>query len=295
MQQHTKGIWLGVGAYVFWGLSPIFWNLVDGVGALELLSHRVVWAIPILVAILAVRRSLGSVPRLFRSGRTVALTVGGALAITANWGIFLWAVLNERIVEVSLGYFINPLVSVALGVIVLREHLRPAQRFAVGTATAGVVGMTLILGVVPWVSLALACAFGTYGLLKKLDGAAPALQGLLGEVAIVAAPLAVYLLAMSSGGSFTRDVPTALWLVAGGLATVVPMWMFGAGVQRIPLSTMGLLQYLAPLLQLLVGVTLYGEALAGGQVFGFVMVWIALAVFARDQFTHRRGPVIAAA
>lgn len=290
MDQHRTGIWLGVGAYVVWGLSPIFWNLVDDVPALELLAHRVVWAVAMLLLLVAAQRGWTTLRTTYAARRTVRLALLGAVMISVNWGVFLWGVVNERIVEVSLGYFINPLVSVALGVVVLREHLRPAQRLAVGIAFVGVVGMALLLGVVPWVSLALAASFGMYGLVKKLDGAAPALLGLLGEATVVAVPSLIYLTAAGMGGdgNFTRSLPVALWFLAGGLTTVVPLGMFGAGVQRIPLSTMGLLQYLAPTLQLVVGVVLYDETVAAGQIFGFAMVWIALAVFARDQLRSRR-------
>ncbi len=164
-------------------------------------------------------------------------------------------------------------------------------------ATAGVLGMTLALGVVPWVSFVLAGSFGMYGLIKKLDGAAPALQGLLGEAALVAVPSFLYLAVLASNGeaTFGRSVPVALWFVAAGLMTVAPLWMFGAGVQRIPLSTMGLLQYIAPSLHLVVGVAIYGEAVVPAQAFGFVVVWIALAIFVRDQLLSSRRLASAAA
>lgn len=292
-----KGIWLGVGAYLVWGLSPIFWNLVDDVDALELLAHRVVWAVPIMVLIVAVRRGWRTLRATYSNRRTAGLAFAGAIFIVINWGVFLWGVLNERILEVSLGYFINPLVSVALGVIVLREQLRPAQRVAVGIAFVGVTGMAVMLGVVPWVSLALASSFGMYGLLKKLAAAAPALLGLLGEASVLAVVGVAYLVVLTSNGdgNFARSLPVALWFVAAGFMTVVPLWMFGAGVQRIPLSTMGLLQYIAPTLQLLVGVAFYGEEMALGQAFGFAMVWIALAVFARDQYVVARRLTVAPA
>ncbi len=297
MDSQRYGIWLGVGAYVVWGLTPIFWNLVDSVHPLELLAHRIVWAVPMLLALVAVRRRWNTLRATYSAKRTRRLTIAGAAFIVTNWGVFLWGVLNEQIVEVSLGYFINPLVSVALGVIVLRERLRPAQRLAVAIAFVGVAGMTLMLGVVPWVSLALALSFGMYGLIKKLDGAAPALPGLLGEAALLAVAGLAYLAVLAGSGdaNFTRSGPVALWFVAAGLITVIPLGMFGAGVQRIPLSTMGLLQYIAPTLQLIVGVALYGEEMVSAQVVGFATVWLALAIFARDQWrtTRRLAPATA--
>ncbi len=293
MDSQRSGVWLGVAAYVVWGVTPLFWNLVSGVPALEVLGYRILWAWPILIAILALRRRITSVRRTYAATRTRVLAAIAGVLITINWGVYIWAVTSDHIVEASLGYFINPLVSVALGVVVLNEHLRPAQRLAVTIASLGVVGMTVMLGVLPWISLALAFSFGFYGLLKKDPAAAPALEGLLGEVTVLVLPAAVYL-AVSGSDAFTRSAPTALWLVAAGLLTVVPLWMFGAAAQRIPLSTIGLLQYLAPTLQFAIGVTVFGESIAGGQVFGFALVWMALAVFARDQVTIARRLRLAA-
>ncbi len=292
-----RGLWLGLGAYLLWGLSPVFWNLVAGVSAVEVLAHRVVWAVPIMLLLVAAQRGWRELRETYAVRRTVLLAVAGGVLIVTNWGVYLWAVLNERILEASLGYFINPLVSVALGVIVLREHMRPAQRTAVAIAGGGVLAMTVMLGALPWVSLLLAGSFGLYGLLKKLEGSAPALLGLLGEVTLLAIPGLAYVLVLtaSGDGNFARSLPAAGWFVATGFATVVPLWMFGAGVKRIPLSTMGLLQYVAPTLQLVVGVLIYGEDLVAAQVVGFVIVWLALAVFARDQFVATRRFGVAAA
>lgn len=286
MDSQRKGIWLGVGAYVVWGVTPLFWNLVEA-PALEVLGHRILWAFPILLVVLALRRRLGGVRRVYASPRTRLLAALSGVLIAVNWGVYIWAVTNDHIVEASLGYFINPLVSVALGVVVLKEHLRPAQRLAVIVATVGVAGMTAMLGVLPWVSLVLAFSFGFYGLLKKNAAAAPALEGLLGEVTALLVPAVLYL-ALAGGDTFVTSVPIALWVLAAGVLTVVPLWMFGAAAQRIPLSTIGLLQYLAPTLQFGIGVIVYGESIAGAQIFGFTLVWIALVVFARDQATIAR-------
>ncbi len=293
----AAGLWMGIAAHTIWGLSPIYWNLVDGVAAVEILANRVVWSIPALLVVLAAARRLRSWRAGFRSWRTVALTVAGAALLSVNWGLFLWAVVSERIVEASLGYFMTPLVSVALGVLVLGERLNWSQRVALTVATIGVAGMTIVHGGLPWVSLALAMSFGTYGLLKKLPAATGALESLFGEAAIVAVPCTGYLvvLAAAGSGSLGAGPGITMWLLAAGIVTAAPLWLFGAGVQRIPLSTMGLLQYIAPSLQLLVGVLLYGEVLDAGRLLGFVAIWIALGLVVRDQLSRFRRDIAPAA
>lgn len=290
MDQQRRGIWLGVGAYVIWGLSPIYWNLIDDVPEAEMLANRVVWAAVMLAAVLTLRRRWVALAHRFSSLPTVVLAVLGALMLVTNWGVFIWAVVNEHILDISLGYFITPLVSVALGVIILREHLRKAQWLAVSVAALGVLVMTVALGTLPWVSLLLAFAFGFYGLLKKNPRAAPALEGLFGEVTIVAIPGALLMASALAAGesSLTTSPTTALWLVGTGAITMVPLFLFGASAQLIPLSTVGVLQYLAPILHLLVGVLIYHEPLGGPQLIGFVSVWIALAVFTRDQLKEAK-------
>jgi chloramphenicol-sensitive protein RarD len=283
--EQRKGIWLAVAAYSFWGIVPIFWKALDSVPALELLSHRIVWAVPLLFLLIVGRKHLGVLRDSFRTPGTAATAMAGGVLLSINWGTFVWAITTSHIVEASLGYFINPLVSVALGVVVLREHLSPAQRIAVGIAVIGVAGMTVLSGVLPWISLILAFSFGTYGLLKKRKAAAPPIEGLFMESTFVAVPALVYLwiLAGNGTGSLGSSTTTTLLLIGAGAVTIFPLILFGAAAQRIPLSTLGILQYIAPILQLLVGVVLYGEAVSSGEWFGFVLVWIALAVFTIDN------------
>ncbi len=283
--EQRKGIWLAVAAYSFWGIVPIFWKALDSVPALELLSHRIVWAVPLLFLLIVGRKHAGVLRDSFRTPGTAATAMAGGVLLSINWGTFVWAITTSHIVEASLGYFINPLVSVALGVVVLREHLSPAQRIAVGIAVIGVAGMTVLSGVLPWISLILAFSFGTYGLLKKRKAAAPPIEGLFMESTFVAVPALVYLwiLAGNGTGSLGSSTTTTLLLIAAGAVTIFPLVLFGAAAQRIPLSTLGILQYIAPILQLLVGVVLYGEAVSSGEWFGFVLVWIALAVFTIDN------------
>lgn len=290
MSEHSKGVAAAAAAYALWGLAPIYWNAIDGVTAIELLGHRVIWSLPILAALISVRRRWSVFRSSYRTGATWVVELGMGLLISVNWLVFIWAVTSGHIVEASLGYFINPLVSVALGVIVLREHLRRAARIAVGFALVGVATMTIMLGVLPWISLVLAFSFGTYGLLKKHPAAAPPLEGLLVETATIALPLAGVLVVRASEGVaiFGDSTASAVLLLLAGAVTVAPLALFGAGAQRIPLSTVGLLQYLAPTLQLLLGITLYGESLEAAEVIGFVLVWIGLGVYTADNLRRLR-------
>jgi chloramphenicol-sensitive protein RarD len=289
--EHRKGVWYGIAAYVLWGLSPVFWKALDEIPALELLAHRILWSVPLLALVVAIRHRWKAFARIYAAGRVRLLAAAGGILLAINWGVFVWAVTSGHIVEASFGYFINPLVSVALGVIVLRERLRPAQQVAVGIAAVGVAGMAVIVGGVPWISLTLAFSFGSYGLLKKQPGAAPPLEGLFGEMFIVAIPALVFVavLAGSGEGSFGGGPATTALLITAGAVTVAPLLLFGASAQRIPLSLVGLLQYIAPTLQLLIGVSFYGEAVSGGEIFGFGLVWVALALFTFDGLRAARA------
>jgi chloramphenicol-sensitive protein RarD len=280
-----KGIWLAVGAYFVWGLGPIFWNTLSSVPALQILSNRIVWSVPLLFAIIAGRRRLAALASCFRSPETALVALAGGVLLATNWGIFVWAVTSDHIVDASLGYFINPLVSVALGVVVLRERLSAAQRFAVGIAAFGVIGMTLLVGVIPWIALVLAFSFGTYGLLKKRTNAAPPFEGLFLETAFVAAPALVYLavLAGNGDGAFGSSVTITMLLIAAGAFTVLPLVLFGTAAQQIPLSLLGILQYITPTMHLVIGVMVFDEAVSSGEWFGFILVWIALAIYTFDN------------
>lgn len=282
--EQRKGVWLAVAAFAFWGLAPLFWNLLSSVPALDILGHRIIWSIPLLFAIIAGRRRLGVLRESFRSPGTAATALVGGILLAINWGVFVWAVTADRVVDASLGYFITPLVSVALGVVVLRERLKPAQRVAVATAAVGVAGMTIFASVVPWISLTLAFSFGTYGLLKKRTNAAPPFEGLFMETAFVAAPALIYLavLAGEGGDAFGSSPTTTLLLVAGGAVTVIPLVLFAGAAQRIPLSMVGILQYITPTLHFLIGVVVFNEAVSGGEWFAFVTVWIALGIYTVD-------------
>ena len=282
--EHERGIWYGVGAYVLWGLTPIFWNLVES-SAASLLLHRIVWSVPILLLIVTVRHQWPVFREGYASWRPRLTTAVAALLLTINWGVYVWAVTNGHIVEASLGYFINPLVSVALGVVVLGERLRSTQWVAVGIATLGVTMMGIVAGRPPWISLTLACSFGLYGLLKKSESTPPPVVSLFGETLVLFIPAILLLgfVAEPAGETFGSSPSVTAFYIAGGLVTVIPLLLFGASAKRIPLSVLGFLQYIAPTLQLLVGVVVFKESMTSAELFGFVAVWIALGLFTIDR------------
>ena len=289
--EQRKGIWLAVAAYAFWGIIPIFWKSFDFVPAIELLTHRIVWSVPLLFLIIVGRGRLTVLRDAYRSRDTALTALVAGILLAVNWGVFVWAITAGHIVAASLGYFINPLVSVAMGVIILREHLSGPQRVAIAIATAGVATMTVLVGALPWISLVLAFSFGTYGLLKKRASAAPTFEGLFMETAFVAAPAVVYLVVLARDGTgyLGTSPSTTAMLITAGAVTIFPLLLFGAAAKRIPLSTLGILQYLAPTLQLLVGVVIYGEVVAPGEWLGFVLVWIALAIYTTDNVRMLRA------
>jgi chloramphenicol-sensitive protein RarD len=282
--EHERGIWYGVGAYVLWGLTPIFWNLVES-SAASLLLHRIVWSVPILLLIVTVRHQWPVFREGYASWRPRLTTAVAALLLTINWGVYVWAVTNGHIVEASLGYFINPLVSVALGVVVLGERLRSTQWVAVGIAALGVTMMGIVAGRPPWISLTLACSFGLYGLLKKSESTPPPVVSLFGETLVLFIPAILLLgfVAEPAGETFGSSPSVTAFYIAGGLVTVIPLLLFGASAKRIPLSVLGFLQYIAPTLQLLVGVVVFKESMTSAELFGFVAVWIALGLFTIDR------------
>ncbi len=282
MSQHRIGVIAGLVSYVIWGLFPLFWPLVEPAGAPEILAHRILWSLAFLVVVLVFTAGF----RWLRTvGRRRFLQLGAAAAlITVNWGVFIYAVNNDHVVDSALGYYINPLVSVALGLVVLHEHLRPRQRVAVLIGLLAVVVLTVEYGKPPWIALILACSFGTYGLVKKqvgLDGT----QSLFVETAILVVPALAYIVVTGLKGTATftaDDIGHSLLLMAGGVVTAVPLILFGAAAIRIPLSTIGLMQYIAPTMHFVIGVAIYGEAMPAGRVAGFVLVWIALIVLTVD-------------
>lgn len=249
----------------------------------EILAHRMVWSFALLLVINAVLRTWRGVHSAVSDPRTRHLLMAAAALVTANWGTYIWAVNNGYVVESSLGYFINPLVSVALGVLVLGETLRPAQRVAVAVAAVAVAVLTVSYGRPPWIALILAFSFGLYGLVRK-QANVPAVPALTVETAFQTPFALLYLVFLTVSGTlvFGQQMDESLMLMTAGIATTVPLLLFGAAAIRLPLVAIGLLQYLAPILQFLLGVTYFGEHMPPARWAGFILVWTALAIFTLD-------------
>jgi chloramphenicol-sensitive protein RarD len=280
----SRGFWLGAAAYSIWGLFPIYWKLVAAVPAGQVLAHRIVWSCVALGIILA-WPSRARLPRGTVTPRVVLLYLAAALLIGVNWYLYVWAVGHDFVVETSLGYYITPLVNVLFGVAVLGERLRPAKWFAVALAAFGVAVLTWAYGAPPRVALGLAASFGTYGLVKK-TAPLPALEGLALETALLALPALAYLVAAERAGTgafLHGPGATDVFLIGGGLVTIVPLLLFASAVRTVPLSTMGLLQFISPTIQLVLALGLYHEPFGGFRLVGFVAVWLALLVFAAQQ------------
>jgi chloramphenicol-sensitive protein RarD len=282
----------GIAAYALWGLFPLFWPLLEPAGALEVLAHRVLWSLVVVAALLA----LGvATVRGLRRDQVLRLSVAAVL-LAVNWGTYIYGVNSEQVVETSLGYFINPLVSVALGVVVLGERLRPVQQVAVGIAAVAVLVLTVEAGHPPLIALVLALSFGTYGLLKK-QAAVGAVASLAVETAVLA-PVAlgyVVVLALLGESTFSaHGAGHAVLLASAGVVTTVPLLAFGAAATRIPLSTLGVLQYLAPTLQLVCGLVVTHEAFGVPQAVGFGLVWVALVLFTSDLVRYHRVVLVVA-
>lgn len=276
-----------LGAYTLWGLVPIFFKQLAAVPALEIIAHRVVWSLLLVATLLVFAGRLKSVWNAARDPRILARAALAAALVMTNWLIFVWAVNAGRILETSLGYFITPLVSILLGVMVLGEHLRPRQWVAVACACLGVALEGWRVGGLPWVSLALAATFGSYGLLRKqlpVDAAG----GLLLETACAAPFALVYLLWLGGTGSFGDDAPITWLLIATGPVTAIPLLLFAIGARRLPLATMGFLQYTAPSLTFLVAIFLYGEAMNLARLLAFAAIWTGLALYSADLVLQRR-------
>jgi chloramphenicol-sensitive protein RarD len=292
---NRSGLAAGVAAYLLWGLFPLYWPLLEPAKPVEILAQRIVWSFVFIVIVLAATLGFRWIRGLGR--RRIGLLALAAVLITVNWGTFIYGVNSEHVVETSLGYFINPLVTVALAVTVLRERLSSAQRAAVVIAAVAVAVLTVDYGRPPWIALTLACSFGTYGLIKKhvgVDGT----QSLAVETAVLIVPALAYLGWLTSAGESTfatHGAGHAALIAAGGIATAVPLMLFGAAAIRIPLTTLGLIQYLAPILQFLIGVVVYGEPMPLSRLAGFALVWLALVVFTVDAVRSSRRSRLALA
>jgi chloramphenicol-sensitive protein RarD len=288
--ERRVGALAGVAAYSLWGVFPLVFHLLRSVSPGEVLMHRIVWSFVVVVGLLVARRERDWF-RAVRSqpGALPRLTVAAAL-IAVNWLVYIWAVNNDHVVEAALGYYINPLITVALGVAVLDEHLRRLQVVALVFGAAAVGVLTVAYGRVPWIALVLACSFGGYGFLKKAVPVS-SVTSLAVETAVLLPPALAGLVLLEATGEaafLQGDVGRDAMLVSLGVVTALPLLLFGTAARRIPLSLLGLLQYLTPTLQLLCGVVVFHEPMPPARLAGFVLVWIALAVLAADALRGRR-------
>ncbi len=286
-----RGMWYATGAYIAWGFLPVFWKSLHGIPALEILSHRVAWGLVVALVLLSVRGRQPWIGAVVHNRRTMLTFVATAALLSLNWFVYIWAVNAGYIVETSLGYFINPLVNVLLGRIFLNERLRTGQAVAIAIAFAGVLYLTVQYGALPWIALVLAGSFAGYGLLRK-TAALGSLEGFTLETMLLFLPALGYLLyreAQGVGAFGHAGLGTTLLLMCAGVVTAVPLLLFAAGARRISFTLVGILQYIAPTIQFLLGVLVYGEHLDMSRLIGFMIIWAALAVYTLEGLRYAGG------
>jgi len=285
----SLGLLFGVSAYTLWGLFPIYWPLLKPANPLEIVSHRAVWTLVFCFIILALTKTLKSTLSLLKHPKIVAGLFLSSILISINWIIYIYAANNEHVIEASLGYYINPIVVIATGVIVLKEKMRPLQWLAVGIATLGVAVLTIDYGRLPWIALGLALSWGSYGLVKKQLGLG-ALEGLSIETLLSSGFYLGYLiwLGNSGEGHFTYSLALTLLLIGGGAVTAIPLLLFNGSTNRLPLTLVGLLQYITPTIQFCIGVWYYHEDMPTARWVGFFIIWVALMSLAIDLIKSGR-------
>jgi chloramphenicol-sensitive protein RarD len=286
----SLGLLFGVSAYTLWGLFPIYWPLLKPASPLEIVSHRAVWTLVFCFIILALTKTLKSTLSLLKRPKIVAGLFLGSILISINWIIYIYAANNEHVVEASLGYYINPIVVIATGVIVLKEKMRPLQWLAVGIATLGVAVLTIDYGRLPWIALGLALSWGSYGLVKKQLGLG-ALEGLSIETLLSSGFYLAYLIWLGNQGEghFTYSLTLTLLLIGGGAVTAIPLLLFNGSTNRLPLTLIGLLQYITPTIQFCIGVWYYNEDMSTARWVGFLIIWVALMSLAIDLVKSSRS------
>jgi chloramphenicol-sensitive protein RarD len=293
----NQGVLFAAAAYLLWGLFPIYIKWLQAVPPAEILAHRMVWSLAFVALLLALRHHWRWLREVIEQPALLARFAGSAAFVSLNWGVYIWAVNADRVVDASLGYFINPLVNVLAGWLLLRERLRPVQWWAVAIAAAGVAWLTWQAGTVPWIGLTLAFSFAAYGLLRK-TASLGALEGLALETALLFPLAFAYLawLAIDGRNAFVAGPVSLQWLlVAAGPVTAVPLLLFAAGARRISFSLLGLLQYIGPTIQLALGIWLYGEPFPASKAVGYALIWAALALYTVESLwrTWRRAPAAA--
>lgn len=290
MNKYGSGITYGVGAYVIWGLLPVYWRALDRASAAEILVHRAIWSLFACFLFLTFQKQLREVFDLIKNRRNFALLALTSLLLSANWGIYIWSVSVDRVVEAALGYYITPLVAVTFGVLVLKEKLRKFQLISVILATIGVAILTIAYGRLPWIAIGLAVSWGSYSLIKKRLNAG-ALQTLSVETIVAFIPNFAYLMFLISNNKaeFGKEIGFSLALISAGLFTVVPLLMFNAATTRLPLTITGLLQYITPTIMFLVGIFVFDEKLVISKLLGFIFIWSALAFLGTDLVKSSRS------
>ena len=288
--QSASGVACAAGAYIIWGLNPIYFKVLQAVPAFEILMHRMVWSFAFLLPIVFLMGRWPEFKRVVTNRRTLLILLGTTVLVSGNWFVYIWAIHSGRILQTSLGYYINPLVNVLLGMVLLRERLRPAQAVAVCLAAVGVIYMTVEIGVLPWIALFLAFSFGFYGLIRKV---APvnALVGLTVETLLLSVPAAAYLiyLKIGGGGAFLQgDLRVDILLMCAALVTAVPLLLFTTGARKILFITIGILQYIAPSCTFLLALFIYDEPFRRAQLLTFALIWLALAIFTIDMALQQR-------
>ncbi len=285
-----KGMLYAASAFFIWGLFPLYFKILHQIPSLQLVAHRMLWSLVFLFIVLTILRRWAWLPPILKQKKVVLGFFASAVLLSTNWFVYIWAVNNGRVIDSSLGYFINPLVNVMMGYLLLKERLRPAQWAAIGLAASGVLWLTILGGQLPWVALTLALTFATYGLLRK-TASLGALEGLTMET-IVLFPLAIgYLLWASiyADNHFSQlDLSTQAWLVMAGPITAIPLLLFAAAARRIPLSTLGLFQYIGPSMQLILGIVLFHEPFKFERFMGFAIIWSALALYTLEGWYQSR-------
>ena len=285
-----SGLIATVGAFIIWGLFPLYWRFLEAVPAVQIIAHRIAWCAVFVVALLLLRRGTGWIGRLLKRRRLLAVLALSSLLISFNWGLFIWAVNHGHVVDISLGYFINPLINVVLGVLVLGERVNRRQGLAVAVAASGVAFLTWKAGGLPWIALSLAFSFATYGLLRKLADVDP-IEGLAVEAGYWFVPVLIFLIWLESSGQGVFGHASAAQgqlLALGGFITAIPLILFAYGARRVNYITVGFIQYLGPTLHLLIGVFLFGEAFGWDRAVGFMLIWSALVIYAGDGIWRLR-------
>lgn len=290
MSKFTTGLLYGISAYLLWGVLPLYWQLVEDAGAYEILAHRGIWSLLLCIFLLLARKQISSAIKMVGNRRTLLLLLLASGFLTINWGVYIWSVTVDRVVEAALGYYITPLINVTFGVLILRERLRKAQWFAVSLAAIGVLVLTLGFGSLPWVALTISISWASYSLIKKRLNLG-SLETLSLETLFAFLPNLFFLLYLESTGDalFGESLGSSALLIGAGVATVAPLLLFNGATTRLPLSTLGLLQYITPTMMFLIGVSLNGEDMAKTKLIGFVFIWSALAVLSRDLFRSSRA------